>query len=66
MILASRMLNRARQYATYIIKTVNWQRVWGGATAEWMQESYLDVTMRSAFFQIGYSSAPAMVMRYHQ
>ena len=28
-----------------------------------MQESYLDVNQRAAFFQYAYSSAPAMVMR---
>ena len=28
-----------------------------------MQESYLDVSQRNAFYQIGYSNAPAMVMR---
>jgi hypothetical protein len=63
MILASRMLNRPDKRDLYY-KDRQWQRVWAGATAEWMQESYLDVTMRSAFFQIGYSSAPAMVMRF--
>ncbi len=38
-------------------------RAWAGSTAEWMQESYLDVNQRAAFFQFAYSSAPAMVMR---
>jgi hypothetical protein len=36
---------------------------WAGATAEFMQDSYLDVDQRAAFFQIAYSSAPAMAMR---
>ena len=38
-------------------------RAWAGATAEWMQETYLDVNQRATFFQYAYSSAPAMVMR---
>ena len=63
MILATRMIDRQDNKNLYY-NDRNWQRIWGGATAEWMQESYLDVTMRSGFFQIGYSSAPAMVMRY--
>ena len=63
MILATRMIDRQDKKNLYY-NDRNWQRIWGGATAEWMQESYLDVTMRSGFFQIGYSSAPAMVMRY--
>jgi hypothetical protein len=37
--------------------------VWGGATAEWLQDSYLDVNQRATYFQVAYSSAPAMVMR---
>jgi hypothetical protein len=39
-------------------------RIWAAGTAEWMQETYLDVLMRAQFFQYAYSSAPAMVMRY--
>jgi len=35
---------------------------WGGATAEFMQDSYLDIDQRGTFFQIAYSSAPAMAM----
>jgi hypothetical protein len=38
-------------------------RPWAAATAEFMQESYLDVDVRAGFFQYAYSSAPAMVMR---
>jgi hypothetical protein len=37
-----------------------WQVAWAGGTAEWMQESYLDVNTRARFFQYAYSSAPAM------
>src|SRR5262249_58792449 len=44
-------------------KDRRWERAWAGGTAEWMQESYLDVNQRAGFFQYAYSSAPAMVMR---
>ncbi|MDX3878474.1 DUF1214 domain-containing protein [Achromobacter denitrificans] len=40
-----------------------WERAWAGATAEWMQDCHLDVNQRATFFQIAYSSAPAMAMR---
>jgi hypothetical protein len=40
-----------------------YERVWSAATAEYMQDSYLDVDQRAMFFQYAYSSAPAMVMR---
>ena len=40
-----------------------YQRAWAGGTAEFMQDSYLDLDQRTAFFQYAYSSAPAMVMR---
>jgi len=40
-----------------------YERAWAGATAEFMQENYLDVNQRASFFQYAYSSAPAMVMR---
>ncbi len=36
---------------------------WAGATADWFQDSYLDVIQRATYFQVAYSSAPAMVMR---
>lgn len=37
--------------------------VWAGATSEFMQQEYLDIDMRAAYFQVAYSSAPAMVRR---
>lgn len=40
-----------------------YERAWAGSTAEYMQESYLDVNQRAKFFQFAYSSAPAMVIR---
>jgi hypothetical protein len=36
---------------------------WAGATSEWEQDSYRDVNQRATYFQVAYSSAPAMVMR---
>jgi hypothetical protein len=62
MILASRMVNRPDKRDLYY-KDRQWLRIWAAGTAEWMQESYLDVSQRNAFYQIGYSNAPAMVMR---
>ena len=63
MILAQRMVDRPDKRNLYY-KDRQWGRIWAAGTAEWMQESYLDVLARTAFFQLGYSSAPAMVMRY--
>ena len=62
MILASRMLNRPDKRDLYY-KDRQYLRCWAAGTAEWMQESYLDVSQRNAFYQIGYSNAPGMVMR---
>jgi hypothetical protein len=62
MILAMAQLGRADGRNRYY-KDRQWERAWAGATAEWMQESYLDVNARARFFQYAYSSAPAMVMR---
>jgi hypothetical protein len=39
-----------------------WQVAWCGGTAEWMQDSYLDIDARARFFQYAYSSAPAMAI----
>jgi hypothetical protein len=61
MILAMRQLGRDDERNLYY-KDRQWERAWAGATAEWMQDSYLDVNQRAAFFQYAYSSAPAMVM----
>ena len=61
MILASRQLGRDDERNLYYHDR-QWERAWSGASAEWMQESYLDLIARSAFFQYAYSSAPAMVM----
>lgn len=40
-----------------------WESAWAAGTAGFMQESYLDVDQRAAFFQYAYSSAHAMVIR---
>jgi hypothetical protein len=62
MILAQRMVDRPDKRNLYY-KDRQWGRIWAAGTAEWMQESYLDITSRSAFYQLGYSNAPAMVVR---
>lgn len=62
MILATRQLGRPDGRNKYY-KDRQYENTWAGATAEWHQDSYLDVTQRACYFQIAYSSAPAMVMR---
>ena len=62
MILAQRQLGRDDERNLYY-EDRQYERVWAAATAEYMQESYLDIDQRAKFFQFAYSSAPAMVMR---
>jgi len=62
MILALRQLGRPDGRNRYYTDR-QYENSWAGATADWMQNSYLDVNQRASFFQIAYSSAPAMVMR---
>jgi hypothetical protein len=62
MILAYRQLGRADGRHRYYADRM-YERAWAGATAEFMQKTYLDIDQRAAFFQYAYSSAPAMVMR---
>ena len=62
MIMAMRQLGRADGRHLYY-EGRQWETAWAGATAEWLQDSYLDIMQRATFFQVAYSSAPAMVMR---
>jgi len=62
MILATRQLGRPDGRNLYY-KDRQWENVWGGATADWFQDGYLDVNERAGYFQVAFSSAPAMVMR---
>jgi hypothetical protein len=62
MILALRQLGRPDDRQLYY-KDRQYQNTWAAGTAEWLQDSYLDVNQRMSYFQIAYSSAPAMVMR---
>jgi hypothetical protein len=62
MILALRQLGRPDGRNLYY-KDRQYENVWAGATSEWLQDSYLDVNQRATYFQVAYSSAPAMVMR---
>jgi hypothetical protein len=61
MILATRQLDRPDGRNLYYTDR-QYENVWAGATSEWLQSSYLDVDQRAGFFQIAFSSAPAMVM----
>lgn len=61
MILATTQLGREDR-RNYYYDDRQWEAPWVGGTAEWMQESYLDLDARSRFFQYAYSSAPAMVI----
>lgn len=62
MIMALRQTGRPDGRNRYY-KDRQYENVWAGATAEWLQDSYLDVNQRATYFQVAYSSAPAMVMR---
>jgi hypothetical protein len=61
MIFARRLLGRPDKRDLYYDDR-QYLQVWAGATAEFMQGTYLDVDQRAVFFQFAYSSAPAMVM----
>jgi hypothetical protein len=61
MIQALRQLGRPDGRNLYY-KGRQYENAWGGATAEWFQESYVDVNQRATYFQVAFSSAPAMVM----
>jgi hypothetical protein len=62
MIMAMRQLGRSDK-RTHYYQDRQYENTWAGGTAEWLQDTYLDVGQRAAYFQIAYSSAPAMVMR---
>jgi hypothetical protein len=62
MIMATRQLGRPDKRTLYY-EDRQYENTWGGATAEWLQGSYLDFAQRASYFQVAYSSAPAMVMR---
>jgi hypothetical protein len=62
MILATRQLGRPDKRNLYYSDR-QWQNAWAGATSEWLLNGYLDFVQRATYFQVAYSSAPAMVMR---
>ncbi|WP_045365590.1 DUF1254 domain-containing protein [Methyloceanibacter caenitepidi] len=62
MIFANRQLGRPDKRNLYY-KDRQYENAWASATSEFLQESYLDIDQRAAYFQFAYSSAPAMVMR---
>jgi hypothetical protein len=59
MILALAQLDRDDQRNFYYDDRTR-QVAWAGGTAEWMQETHLDINTRARFFQYAHSSAPAM------
>jgi hypothetical protein len=62
MILAQRQLGRPDGRQLYY-KDRQYENVWAAATSDNFQDSYLDIDQRAAYYQIAFSSAPAMVMR---
>jgi hypothetical protein len=62
MILAMRQLGRPDGRNKYYHDR-QYENTWAAGTAEWLQETYLDVNQRASYFQFAFSSAPAMVMR---
>ena len=62
MVLALRQLGRPDGRNLYY-KDRQYENVWAAVMADWFQDSYLDVNQRATYFQVAYSSAPAMVMR---
>jgi len=62
MIMALRQLGRTDERQRYYTDR-QWENAWAGVTSEWLQDGYLDVNQRATYFQVAYSSAPAMVMR---
>jgi hypothetical protein len=62
MILALRQLGRPDRRQLYY-KDRQYENTWAAGTSEWLQDGYLDVNQRASYFQIAFSSAPAMVMR---
>ena len=62
MIMAQRQLGRPDKRDIYYPDR-QYFNAWAGATSEWLQDSYLDFIQRATYFQVAYSSAPAMVMR---
>ncbi len=62
MIFATRQTQRKDTRELYYTDR-QYLNAWVGTTAEWQQETYLDIDARMSYFQYAYSSAPAMVMR---
>jgi hypothetical protein len=56
-IYALRIAGRAGHYYT----DRQWFNVWAGADAQFFRPTYQDIDQRAAYFQVAYSSAPAMV-----
>ena len=61
MIYAQRIAGRADKKEMYYTDR-QYFNVWAGADNDWFRSSYRDLDVRAAYFQVAYSSAPAMVM----
>jgi hypothetical protein len=61
MLFAYRLAGRADGRGEYY-KDRQYLNAWGGAEASWYQPGYLDIDQRAAFFQLAYSSSPAMAL----
>ena len=61
MIMAWRLAGRADGKDRYYTDR-RYISAWAGTDNDWFRASYLDVNQRASFFQVAYSSAPAMVM----
>lgn len=62
MIMAKRQLGRSDGRTRYYTGR-QYENIWAGGTSEWLQDGYLDIDARAAYFQVAYASASAMVMR---
>jgi hypothetical protein len=61
MIYAQRITGRADKMQMYYSDR-QYFNAWAGVDAEFFRSTYLDLDVRAAFFQVAYSSSPAMVM----
>ena len=61
MIFAQRVAGRADKKDKYYTDR-QYFNGWAGADADWFRDSYLDLDLRATYYQVAYSSAPAMVM----
>ncbi|MCA0403565.1 MAG: DUF1254 domain-containing protein [Proteobacteria bacterium] len=61
MIFATRIQGRTDKRDLYYSDR-QYLNVWAGTDADWYQPAYLDLIQRATYFQVAFSSAPAMVV----